>query len=320
MTTSDRRAFLRTLAAGATLGLPLACGRSGGGASESGTSPHPEESLMTQTLDQAPTGSATDRGTRMPVLFVGHGSPMNVIEDNRWRRGFEALADLVPRPTAILVVSAHWFVNGTFVTGDLRPRTIHDFSGFPRALYEIEYRAPGQVDLARRIRKLVGEERASLSTDWGFDHGNWAVLRSMYPAADIPVLQLSIDRRLSPERHLELGRDLAELRRDGVLILGSGNLVHNLRDAFQRMRSSSASTPDWAQRFDDAVARSVRERDTRALLSLWPSDDGRLAHPSPDHFFPLLYVYGATDEGDAASFPVEGFDLGSVSMRNVLFT
>lgn len=263
----------------------------------------------------------------MPTLFVGHGSPMNVIGDNPWSRGFASLAPLLPaRPTAILVVSAHWYANGVYLTGDLRPRTIHDFSGFPRALYEIEYRAPGNVDLARRVRRTLGEDRAALSEEWGFDHGTWGVLRGMFPEADVPVVQLSIDRRLSPREHLEMGRALAELRGDGVLVLGSGNVVHNLRDAFGRMQTGSHETPDWARRFDDAVASAVRERRDDALVALATSDDGRLAHPTLDHYLPLLYVLGAASgDGqrlaggeDRVSFPIEGFDLGSVSMRSVL--
>ncbi len=258
--------------------------------------------------------------TRMPVLFVGHGSPMNVVEDNRWSRGFSALRAHVPRPRAILAISANWFVHGTYLTGNATPRTIHDFSGFPRALYEIDYPAPGHVDLAKRVRGLLGEQRASLQTDGGFDHGTWSVLRWMYPNADVPVIQLSLNLQLDVHRHFELARSLADLRDEGILILGSGNAVHNLRDAFGRMQTGSTETPPWARRFDARVAEALVQRDTTALLSAWPdSDDGRLAHPSPDHWLPLIYAYGATDERDAVRFPAEDFDLGSISMRNVAF-
>jgi 4,5-DOPA dioxygenase extradiol len=256
----------------------------------------------------------------MPVLFVGHGSPMNLIEDNRWSRGFAALREMVPQPTAILVVSAHWFVDGTYLTGSPNPKTIHDFSCFPRELYEIDYPAPGRIDLAKRVRGILGEDRAELSTDWGFDHGAWSVLRWMFPDADIPVIQLSVDRRLDPRRHHEIGRSLAELRHDGVLILASGNAVHNLGDAFSRMRAGSLETPDWARRFDETIERVVTERDTKGLLTLWPgSEEGRLAHPTPDHFLPLLYAYAATDEMDRTRSPTVGFDMGSISMRNIIF-
>ncbi|MDH3419165.1 MAG: 4,5-DOPA dioxygenase extradiol [Gammaproteobacteria bacterium] len=256
----------------------------------------------------------------MPVVFVGHGSPMNLIEDNQWSRGFRGLGQRLPRPAAILAVSAHWFVDGTFVTGGDSPRTIHDFSGFPQALYEIEYPAPGDPDLAERARLLVGGDRAALSADWGLDHGTWSVLRWMYPEADIPVVQLSIDRRLEPAGHLELGRRITSLREESVLILASGNLTHNLPDAFRRMREGATETPGWAARFDDAAAEAITGRDTAGLLALWPDSlDGRRAHPTPDHWLPVLYAYGASRPDDRVDFPAAGFDLGSLSMRSVVF-
>ena len=260
----------------------------------------------------------TSRG-RMPVIFAGHGSPTNTIDDNRWSRGFASLRDFVPQPRAVLAVSAHWFVEGTFLTGNATPRTIHDFSGFPRALYEIDYPAPGKVDLAKRVCALLGEERAALSSDWGLDHGTWSVLRWMYPQADVPVIQLSIDRRLDVRAHYELARSLAALRHENVLILASGNAVHNLHDAFERMRAGSVETPTWARRFDAKLKTILEQRDTAALLALWPdSDDGRRAHPTPDHWLPLIYAYAASDDDDRVRFPTEGFDWGSISMRNAV--
>ncbi|MGE0789555.1 MAG: 4,5-DOPA dioxygenase extradiol [Sandaracinaceae bacterium] len=253
----------------------------------------------------------------MPVVFVGHGSPMNVIEDNAWSRGFAALGRELPRPRAILAISAHWFIDGTRLTSDASPRTIHDFSGFPRALYEIEYPAPGHVDLAARVRTMLGEH-AALSDDWGFDHGTWSVLRWMYPDADIPTIQLSLDRRLDARGHYELARSLGALRDEGVLILGSGNIVHNLRDAFGRMQTGSTETPPWSRSFDQRIASAFEARDTDALLAAWPSDEGRLAHPIPDHFWPLLYVYAASEPSDSVRYPIEGFDLGSLSMRSIV--
>lgn len=257
--------------------------------------------------------------TRMPVLFVGHGSPMNLIEDNQWSRGFSALRGLVPKPSAILSISAHWFVNGTYLTGTSDPKTIYDFSRFPPALYEVEYNTPGKVDLAERVRDLLGQEHATLNNQWGIDHGTWSVLRWMYPDADVPVIQLSVDRRSSATQHYELGRSLAPLRDENVLIMGSGNIVHNLRDAFRRMHTHSMDTPDWARRFDDTVKQIVNQHDERKLLNVHDSDDGRLAHPTPDHWLPLLYAQAATDDDDAVGFPTEGFDLGSISMRNITF-
>lgn len=257
---------------------------------------------------------------QMPVIFVGHGSPMNVIEDNLWSRGFASLRDLVPLPKAILAVSAHWFVDGTLLTTNASPPTIHDFSGFPQGLYEIEYPAPGKADLALRVQKLLREDCASLSSRWGLDHGTWSVLRWMYPLADVPVVQLSIDRNLDVRGHFALARSLSELRHEGVLIMGSGNAVHNLRDAFGRMRAGSTETPAWAQRYDETLKSVLTQRDTEALLTMWPdSADGRLAHPTPDHWLPLIYAYGASDNDDYAHFPNEGFDWGSISMRNVVF-
>jgi len=257
---------------------------------------------------------------RMPVIFAGHGSPLNALEDNRWSRGFAALRDGVPQPRAILAISAHWYVDGTLLTANAHPPTIHDFSGFPRPLYDIDYPAPGKVELAEHVRRLLDAGTSALSSDWGLDHGTWSVLRWMYPAADVPVVQLSIDRRLDVRRHLELAQSLSELREQRVLILASGNAVHNLHDAFSRKRAGAETTPDWALRFDGAVQDMLKERDTEALLSAWPeTDDGRQAHPTPDHWLPMIYAYGATDSRDRVDFPAEGFDWGSISMRNAVF-
>lgn len=255
--------------------------------------------------------------SRMPVLFVGHGSPMNVIESNRWSQGFAQLRSLVPRPKAILAVSAHWYVEGTYLTASPTPKTIHDFYGFPRPLYEIDYPAPGKVDLAKRVRSLLGDERAALSTDWGLDHGTWSVLRWMFPAADVPVIQLSIDRRLHINQHFALGRSLRDLRDEGVLIVGSGNVTHNLRDALSRR--GDTTTPAWAKRFDETIEKVITQHDAKKLVSLWPDEpDAKLAHPSPDHFLPLIYTVAASDTADEVRFPTEGFALGSISMRNIL--
>ena len=256
---------------------------------------------------------------RMPVLFVGHGSPMNAIEDNAWSRGFRSLAVLLPRPKAILAVSAHWFVPGTFLTGNERPETIHDFGGFPRALYEMQYPAPGDLDLARRIVRLLGETRASLRTDWGLDHGTWSVLHHLCPAADTPVVQLSIDERLPLAGHLAIGRALAPLRDEGVLVIGSGNITHNLRHAMTSAHRGDLATPPWASGFDAEVARAVEQHDGDFLTRAVQSDAGRMAHPSLDHYLPLLYAVGATSPRDAVRFPITGFDLSSLSMRSVLF-
>jgi 4,5-DOPA dioxygenase extradiol len=259
------------------------------------------------------------KGERMPALFVGHGSPMNAIEDNRWSRALRELARLLPRPRSVLAVSAHWFVEGTSVTANPHPPTIHDFGGFPRALHEMEYPAPGDPALAERVRSLLGADRVALDEGRGLDHGVWSVLIHLFPRADVPVVQLALDQRLTPEEHFELARPLRNLRDDGVLLLASGNVTHNLGHAMRRHAEGDDSTPEWAARFDEAVKRACAERDGEALPRLLETEDGRMAQPSPDHYLPILYVAAAADEGDEASFPIEGFDWGSLSMRSVLF-
>jgi 4,5-DOPA dioxygenase extradiol len=252
----------------------------------------------------------------MPVLFVGHGSPMNAIEDNAWSRGFSSLASLVPPPEAILAVSAHWESDGTFTTLDDPPATIHDFGGFPPELYAMRYPAPGHPALAARAAGLAG---GSPADGRGLDHGTWSVLHRMVPAADVPVVQLSLDVRASAGEHVALGRALAPLRDEGVLILASGNLTHDLRDAFSRMRRGDTTIPDWAARFDEGVAKALEARDDAWLVRALETPDGRRAHPTAEHWLPILYAAGAAGKGDAVRFPITGFDLGSLSMRAVLF-
>jgi 4,5-DOPA dioxygenase extradiol len=258
--------------------------------------------------------------SRMPVLFVGHGSPVNAIEDNQWSQGFRALATLLPPPRAIVSVSAHWYVPGTFATADVKPRTIHDFSGFPRALFEMQYPAPGDTALANRIVALIGKDRAALSHEWGLDHGTWTVLHHLRPDADCPVVQLSLDHRAEPALHADLGRRLAPLRDEDVLILASGNITHNLQHAMMSYGRHDLSTPAWAGEFDADVARAVEQHDLAFLAGAVETPAGRMAHPSLDHYLPLLYAAGAADESDVVRFPITGFDLGSLSMRAVLFT
>jgi 4,5-DOPA dioxygenase extradiol len=254
----------------------------------------------------------------MPVLFAGHGSPMNAIEDNAWSRAFRALGGELPRPRAILAVSAHWYVAGTFTTADERPRTIHDFGGFPEPLYRVQYPAPGDPALARRAAAIAGGGRVAPAGEWGLDHGTWSLLLHLFPAADVPVVQLSIDGSLPPAGHLAIGRRLAPLRDEGVLILGSGNVTHNLRHAFGAAGRGEREPPAWARRFDERVASALERHDADALARALDGEEGRLSHPSPDHYLPLLYVAGAADRGDPVRFPVVGFDLASLSMRSAL--
>lgn len=302
----DRRSLLAAAAAG--IGA-LACGRAGAdGAQEARAARSPQEDDVVE---------ATSASQRQPVVFVGHGSPMNAIEDNRWSQAFKALGGTLPRPRAILAVSAHWYVRQTLLTSAAAPRTIHDFGGFPRPLYEIEYRAPGDVDLAARVAALLGE-RAGLDASWGLDHGTWSVLVHTHPAADVPVVQLSLDARLAPADHVTLARSLAPLRDQGVLILASGNATHNLRHAMAAMRRGDEEVPEWSGRFDADVARAAAQHDTGFLARALASDDGRASHPTPDHYLPLLYAAGAASGDDAVTFPIEGFHAG-LSMRAIRY-
>lgn len=262
-----------------------------------------------------PVADAAPALGRMPVVFVGHGSPMNAIEDNAWSRAWRALGTALPQPRAILCVSAHWYVPGTWVTGNVAPRTIHDFGGFPKALFEVRYPAKGDVALAGRITSLLASHEARTRDDWGLDHGAWSVLARVRPAADVPVLQLSVHRGLAPEAHLALGRALAPLRDEGVLILASGNVTHNLPHAL----SGDGQLPAWASGFDADVAKALEQRDAKFLGGALATDHGRDAHPTPDHYLPLLYAAGAASPSDPISFPATGFDLGSISMRSIRY-
>ena len=253
--------------------------------------------------------------TRMPVVFFGHGSPMNALDSNRYTDAWRDIGRTVPRPTAILCISAHWTTRGTAVTAMASPRTIHDFGGFPEQLFAVRYAAPGQPALARRVRELLAPQAVALDEAWGLDHGTWSVMRHLFPDADVPVVQLSIDATQPPEFHYDLGRRLAPLRDAGVLVAGSGNIVHNLR----LFTWDPASPPfDWASRFDAECRRRLDAGDHGPLVAYAGlGADARMAVPTPDHYLPLLYVAGAGG-GDAVSYPVVGFDGGSMSMRSVL--
>jgi len=251
----------------------------------------------------------------MPALFIGHGSPMLAVTENPYRTAWRRIGEALPRPRAILCVSAHWVTDGTRVATTARPRTIHDFGGFPRELYAQQYPAPGAPDLARRVMGHVASAVVVPDDAWGLDHGAWCVLQSLFPAADVPVCQLSLDAGLSMQGHLVLGRELAALRNEGVLILGSGNVVHNLH----RMRAAGDAY-DWAVDFDAYVRRAVETGYDDALVDyVLAGDSAALSVPTTEHYLPLLYVVGVRQAGDGASFPVEGFDLGSLSMLSVAY-
>ncbi|HEY5925321.1 MAG TPA: 4,5-DOPA dioxygenase extradiol [Kofleriaceae bacterium] len=248
----------------------------------------------------------------MPVVFVGHGSPMNAIDDNRYTRVWRAIGESVPRPRAVLVVSAHWFIGYTAVTAMTRPRTIHDFFGFPEALFAVDYAAPGDPDVAKEVVEAVKPRFTGLDHDsWGIDHGAWSVLVHMFPKADIPVLQLSINAVKDLAYHVDLAARLATLRRQGVLIVASGNVVHNLR----RLNMQQREEPfDWAQRFDDA-ARTIMTEAPENVLSLAQHADFSSAVPTTEHFIPLLYVAAlASQASKRASVLVDGYFAGAISM------
>jgi 4,5-DOPA dioxygenase extradiol len=253
---------------------------------------------------------------RMPAAFVGHGNPMNALLENQYTAGWAALGQAWPRPQAILCVSAHWFVPETGVTVSTAPRTIHDFGGFPRELYQVAYPAPGDASLARKVQQMLAPLPVTLDERWGLDHGAWAVLCHIYPKADVPVVELSIDERQPASFHFELGRRLASLRDEGVLVVGSGNLVHNLH-AFAWGRHD-VEPFDWAVRFEQQAREMILAHEESPLLEYERlGRDALLAIPTPDHFLPLLYVLGTRQSDDRVSFPIEGVDGGSVSMLAV---
>ncbi|KFN47745.1 hypothetical protein N790_07390 [Arenimonas malthae CC-JY-1] len=250
----------------------------------------------------------------MPVLFLGHGSPMNAIEDNAWRRSWQALGKRLPRPKAILCISAHWETQGVYVGSAEHPETIHDFRGFPKALFDVRYPAPGSPELAHRVAELVRTPRVHFDSHRGLDHGVWSVLQPMYPEADIPVVPLSLSSLQPGAWHYDLARQLDPLRDEGVLVVGSGNIVHNLR----YWRMGQTEPLDWAQRFDEDIADRIAEGHHEGMMgyeTLGP--DALLAVPTPEHYLPLLYVLGLQREGDAVEFINEDV-VGPISMRSVL--
>jgi 4,5-DOPA dioxygenase extradiol len=249
----------------------------------------------------------------MPALFIGHGSPMNTLAQNRFTTAWRELGATLPRPRALLVISAHWYIGATAVTAMARPRTIHDFYGFPPELFAFQYPAPGAPDVAREVVDVVKPVWAGLDVDqWGLDHGAWSVLAHMYPGAEVPVVQLAINGLKPLEYHVELGARLAPLRTRGILIVASGNVVHNLRLID---RSQADTGFDWAQRFDDAVCDLV-STDPARILSITSHSDFSVAVPTPDHFVPLLYIAGLASRDEPMRPALRGYSLGSLSMTS----
>ena len=252
----------------------------------------------------------------MPAIFIGHGNPMNALASNDFTKAWTYCGSAIAKPRAVISISAHWYVSGTLVTGMQTPRTIHDFGGFPSELYQIEYPAPGDPELAELTAKLLAPLPVEQDHQWGLDHGTWSVLCHVFPEAEIPIVQLSIDRTQAPSFHYDLAKKLAPLRDEGVLVIGSGNLVHNLR-AYS-WNSHRVEPLDWGVRFEGRIRAYLESGDHQPLIN-YPSmgHDAMLAVPTPDHYLPLLYVIALQKKEDPVSFPVEGFDGGSVSMLAV---
>lgn len=262
------------------------------------------------------------KATRMPMLFVGHGSPMNAIEDNVFSRGWQTVSKTLPRPKAILCISAHWETWGTLATAMEKPRTIHDFGGFPRELYQAQYPAPGSSWLARETQATIKNVTVGLDEDWGLDHGCWSILKPMYPQADIPVVQLSLDTAKTPQAHYDLAKELAPLRLEGVLIVGSGNMVHNLRRIVLKSNSmNDFNQPfglDWAIEANELFKKLINENNHAALID-YPAlgRSVQLAVPTPEHYLPLLYVLALKQADDSLSYFNDQAVAGSLTMTSL---
>jgi len=253
---------------------------------------------------------------KMPLVFIGHGSPMNAIEDNKFTGEWEKIAKSIPKPTAILAISAHWYTEGTKIMDEANPKMIYDMYGFPKELYEIVYDSVGAPDLAHLTKELISRE-TTFDHSWGYDHGAWSVLVKMYPEKDIPVFQLSIDASAPPEVHFEIGKQLRPLREKGVLILASGNVVHNLR----RISWDMENGYDWANEFDSYIKDNILSKEFKNVLNYRNAGKSAdLAVPTPDHFYPLLYILGASEESDQISVYNDEGTMGSLSMTCYLFS
>ncbi len=264
------------------------------------------------------TESLNEEDEKHPVLFIGHGSPMNGIEDNAFSQTWAKFGKEIPKPKAVLVISAHWLTKGTHITAMPNPKTIHDFGGFPQALFDVQYPAPGSPELAEATSKLITSTDVGLDHDWGLDHGTWTVVRHMYPNADIPVLQLSIDYGKPPQYHFDLAKQLKALRKKGVLIIGSGNMVHNLRMiAWDKMQEANYGF-DWAIEMNSIFKEKIGNSDFKALIEYEKLGTGaKLAVPTPDHYYPLLYAMALQDAEDDISFFNDKMVGGSLNMTSV---
>ncbi len=290
----DRKSFLKSLAV-----LPLA-----------------GSAMKLNELNKITEGFGPSE--RMPVLFVGHGNPMNAITDNEYSRAWAEIGRKLSPPKAILCISAHWLTNGTAVTMTAKPETIHDFGGFPDELFKVQYPAPGAPDYAKMAISNITSTKVHEDFEWGLDHGAWSIFKSMYPKADVPVFQMSIDYSKSPGYHYQLAKELTALRQKGVLIVASGNIVHNLGMVSWGDKNKRY---DWAVEFDELVKKSIENNEPENLINYEKLGKlATMAHPTNDHYLPLMYALGLRHEKDRAEFFNSSFDLGSISMRSVIFS
>ncbi len=264
------------------------------------------------------TQDLKEEDIKFPVLFIGHGSPMNGIEDNQFSKMWMKMGKEMPRPKAVLVISAHWLTRGTHITAMNNPKTIHDFGGFPQALFDVQYPAPGNPELAQITKQLITSTNVGLDHDWGLDHGTWTVVRHMYPGADIPVLQLSIDYNKPPQYHYDLAKQLASLRKKGVLIIGSGNMVHNLRMVAWDKLNEPEYGFDWANEMNTVFKDKILNGNHKALINYETLDKAvKMAVPTPDHYYPMLYSLALQDNRDDISFFNDKAVGGSLTMTSV---
>ena len=255
---------------------------------------------------------------KMPVLFLGHGSPMNAIEENEFVRGFRKIGEEIPKPNTVLVVSAHWETKGTFVTAMEKPKTIHDFGGFPKELYEVQYPAPGNPELAKETKSIIKKTDVGLDVGWGLDHGAWSIVKHLYPDADVPVIQLSLDYQKSPQYHYELAKELSSLRKKGVLIIGSGNMVHNLRMVDWRRLNEVNYSYDWASEASEKMKKFILSGNLKQLINYQSQGkEFSLSIPTPEHYLPLLYALALKEENDDVSLFNDKAVGGSLTMTSV---
>ena len=254
---------------------------------------------------------------KMPILFLGHGNPMNAIEENEFVKGFREIGAEIPRPTAILCISAHWETRGTFVTSMEKPETIHDFGGFPRELYEVEYPAPGSPEMAREVMEIVTKTKIEPDYQWGLDHGAWSVIKHLYPDASVPVVQLSLDYTKPAEYHYQLAQELSPLREKGVLIIGSGNMIHNLRRAAWD-KLNDQFVYDWAIEADTLMKKYIQEENHQELIDYTAQGESfRLSIPTPEHYLPLLYILALKEKQESITIFNDKIVAGLLSMASL---